>query len=183
MPTETIQFTGERRPTACPPRWDPSDGEHSAYALVFAALLTLRAMRRFAGAKQAYAPSLAAKGIAVLRVDFKTPPSDHSEGDFAHATSLERRLNLVRAAYCTETRSATAMLIGTHRRRAISRRLADRGGQGRRNHRDPSDRARTRGLLQDHIEDIARRQGRGIACRLVRLRHAAIPRRRRRARN
>ena len=150
MPTERFQFagTGGHQLAAA---LDLPDGAVSAYALFahcFTCSKDVLAAKRIAAA-------LAARGIAVLRVDFTGLGS--SEGDFANSTFSSNVADLVLAAdHLRQTRKAPAILIGHSLGGAAILAAAGRIPEAKAvvTIAAPSDPAHVAGLFTDRLEDI-----------------------------
>src|SRR3984893_2076729 len=150
MPTERFQFAsaeGHQLAAAL----DLPEREPLAYAL-FAHCFTcgkdVLAARRIAAA-------LAAKGIAVLRVDFTGLGS--SEGDFANSTFSSNVADLVRAAgYLRDIRKAPSILIGHSLGGAAILAAAGQIPEAKAvvTIAAPSDPSHVTGLFRDRIADI-----------------------------
>src|SRR6202011_3891327 len=150
MPTERFQFAsaeGHQLAAAL----DLPEREPLAYAL-FAHCFTCG--KDVLAAKR-MAVALAAKGIAVLRVDFTGLGS--SEGEFSNSTFSSNVADLVRAAeHLRETRKAPAILIGHSLGGAAVLAAAGQIPDARAvvTIAAPSDPAHVTGLFADRIEDI-----------------------------
>jgi len=154
MPTERFQFTGEGG-LQLAASLDMPEREPLAYAL-FAHCFTcgkdVLAARRIAAA-------LAAKGVAVLRLDFTGLRS--SEGALANSTFSSNVADLVHAAdHLRETRKAPSLLIGHSLGGAAILAAAAQIPEAKAvvTIAAPSDPAHVTGLFKDRIEDI-RKQG------------------------
>src|SRR2546423_7953891 len=154
MPTERFQFSGEGGHQLAA-SLDLPEREPLAYAL-FAHCFTcgkdVLAARRIAS-------TLAAWGIAVLRVDFTGLGS--SEGDFANSTFSSNVADLVRAAdHLRAVRKAPTILIGHSLGGAAILAAAGEIPEAKAvvTIAAPSDPAHVTHLFRDRIEDI-RREG------------------------
>ncbi|MBR0714386.1 bifunctional alpha/beta hydrolase/OsmC family protein [Bradyrhizobium liaoningense] len=154
MPTERFQFAGEGGYQLAAALELPQ-GEPAAYAL-FAHCFTCG---KDTLAAKRIAVALAARGIAVLRLDFTGLGS--SEGDFANSTFSSNVADLVRAAdHLRATRKAPAILIGHSLGGAAILAAASKIPEAKAvaTIAAPSDPAHVTGLFKEHIDSI-RKQG------------------------